>query len=138
LRLLPDSYFLFWLYRSYLQYTKLVNKKVKIYGTTFRCFWKTPERSNTTNFFSIYLFSMFAFLFVFGKGNPKPEKTSVVHTVHLMMRKKGLPYRKYTQHNDRFSGKDRFVVFNYYLLQTILFVYTSFSFFEPFFSFIIT
>ena len=72
LRLLPDSYFLFWLYQSYLQYIKLVNKKVNIYVPypLSVVFEKTPERSSTTNFFSIYLFSIFAFLLFWYK---KPE-----------------------------------------------------------------
>ena len=71
LRLLPDSYFLFWLYQSYLQYIKLVNKKVNIYVTTFRCFWKnTWKKQHNKFFFDIPFFSIFAFLFFWYK---KPE-----------------------------------------------------------------
>jgi hypothetical protein len=51
-------------------------------------FEKHLKEATQQTFFRYTFFSMFAFLFVFGKGNPKPEKTSVVHTVHLMMRKK--------------------------------------------------
>jgi len=97
-------------------------------------FEKTPERSSTTNFFSIYLFFDFRFSFFLIQETRNPKKISDVHTVHLMMRiKRKLPYGQYTQRNDRFSGKDRLVVFNCHLLQTILIVYTSFLFSSHFF-----
>ena len=133
LRLLPDSYFLFWLYQSYLQYIKLVNKKVNIYVPTFRCFWKnTWKKQHNKLFFDIPFFD-FRFSFVLIQETRNPKKYPMYIQYILWCEKRRLPYGKYTQRNDRFSGKDRFVVFNCHLLQTILIVYTSFLFSSHFF-----